>query len=88
MKTAGSPEAPLTDFALMVEAACGEAGILWGERNDRHPIDLRPHAELRGDLATQTSVAYVRPEKLAEDRALFALFDVVVPPPDDDAAHV
>lgn len=88
MKVAGAPDAPLSDAQLIVEAACGDAGILWGERNDQHPIDLRPHAELRGYLGTQTSVTYVRPEKPAEDRELFELFAAVIPLPNDDAPYV
>lgn len=88
MKVAGTPEAPLSRAQIMVEAVYGDAGILWGERNDQDPIDLMPHAELVPNLTTQRSVAYVRPEKPAEDRALFELFDAVIPPPNDDAAHV
>ena len=88
MKLAGAPDAPLGDMELILEAACGEAGILWGQRNDRYPLDLRPGFELIGDLTTQTSVAYARLEKQQDDHALIRLFDVVAPLPNDDATFV
>lgn len=88
MKQSGAPDTPLSDMELIVEAVYGEAGILWGQRNDRYPIDLRPGFELIGELTTQTSVAYARLEKQQEDHALIRLFDVVVPLPNDDATFV
>lgn len=88
MKVAGARDAPLGDSKLIVEAACGDAGILWGQRNDRHPLDLRPRFELVATLTTEKSVAYARLEKQSEDHALIGLFDIAEPPPNDDAAYV
>jgi hypothetical protein len=88
VKVAGAPDAPLGDCEFILEAVCGDAGILWGQRNDRHPLDLRPRFRPIPTLTTETSVAYARLENQAEDHALMLLFDVAEPQPNDDAVHV